>query len=64
MVFVGGLGTAPLRLDDIDFVIADNNVVAAEDTTIAELIEGILEGAPLPVPPMLLAMTVVLFHSQ
>lgn len=34
----------PLRLDDMNFIFADNNTVATEDTTIAKLIKSGSEG--------------------
>lgn len=39
------LDLPPLRLDDKDFIFADNNLVAMKDTTIADLIECVLAGA-------------------
>lgn len=45
MESTSGLGLVPLRLDDMDSIFADNNVVATKNTTIAELIESISEGA-------------------
>lgn len=33
MVSASGLGVVPLRLDNMDFVFTDSNVVATDDTT-------------------------------
>lgn len=45
MAPISGLDLAPLHLDDMDFVITDNSVVVTKDSTIAELIKSVSEGA-------------------
>lgn len=45
MVSASGLDLVTLCPDDMDFVFSDNNIVATENTTIAELIENVLEEA-------------------
>lgn len=45
MTSSSGLGLVPFLLDGMKFIFAKNNVVTTEDTTIAELIKSVLEGA-------------------
>lgn len=64
MVSVSKLGLVSLRLDNMDFVFANTNIVATEDATIAEPIGSISEGLPLTAPLMPIATTVVALNSQ
>lgn len=59
VVSTARLGLVPLRLDDMDFLFADNNIVVMENTTIVELIESAPEGPLLTVSPIPIVTTVV-----
>lgn len=47
MVSVIRLGLVPLCLYDKDFTLANNNIAVTKNTTIAELIESVSEGAAI-----------------
>lgn len=53
-----------LRIDGIDFVFANNNIVATAVMTIAELSRASRKGPPLTVLPIRITKTVLVLHRE
>lgn len=63
---LAGLGLMPLWLDNVDFIFADNHVVATEDTTIAEFIETASDDGgcyPEPLTFVTSAVAIAVVHN-